>query len=216
MAGKNKLVLDSSQPDIINFIQRTSSVKRVLSSPTDNPPNKKSNMEVTPEVDVETSIKEKVANLPPELKLLYDTLNIRLDSIEKKIDPDVSAKVEAVETKQFQMDARLMKVEQENEELKKRLVSVEDKLLETSIVINGISEEKYEEPEPRCAKLNRELARILSGNTDDEKLEKADALQIVSTERVGKFNPQKGRPIAVKFMKKSDATMVLDLKKKAA
>ena len=116
--------------------------------------------------------------------------------------------------KQFQTDARLTKIEKENEELKQRLVSVEDKLLETSIVINGISEEKYEEPEPRRAKLNRELACILSGNTEDEKLEKADALQIVSTERVGKFNAQKGRPIAVKFMKKSDATMVLDLKKK--
>ena len=76
MAGKNKLVLDSSQPDIVNFIQRSNSVKRVLSSPTDNSPNKKSNMEVTSEVNVETSIKEKVANLPPELKLLYDTLNI--------------------------------------------------------------------------------------------------------------------------------------------
>ena len=171
-------------------------------------------MEVTPEVNVETSIKEKVANLPPELQLLYDTLNIRLDSIENKIDPTVSAKVVAVETKQFKIDARLTKIEMENEELKQELVNVEDKLLESSIVINGISEEKYEEPEPRHAKLNKELARILSGNTDEEKLENADALQIVSTERVGKFNPQKGRPIAVKFMKKSDATMVLDMKKK--
>ena len=102
----------------------------------------------------------------------------------------------------------------ENEELKQRLVTVEDKLLESSIIINGISEEKYEEPEPRRAKLNKELACILSGNTDEEKLESADALQIVSTERVGKFNPKKGHPIAVKFMKKSDAEMVLDLKKK--
>ena len=214
MAGKNKLVLDSSQPDIVNFIQRSSSVKRVLSSPTDNLPNKKSNMEVMPEVNVETAIKEKLAHLPPELQLLYDTLNIRLDSIESKIDPNVSAKVAAVETKQIKTNARLTKIEMENEELKQRLVNVEDKLLENSIVINGISEEKYEEPEPRHAKLNKELACILSGNTDEEKLESADALQIVSTERVGKFNPKKGRPIAVKFMMKKDAEMVLDLKKK--
>ena len=162
---------------------------------------------------METSIKEKVANLPPELQLLYDTLNIRLDSIENKIDPTVSAKVAAVETKQIKIDATLTKMEMENEELKQQLVNVEDKLLESSIVINGISEEKYEEPEPRRAKLNKELARILSGNTDEEKLENAEALQIVSTEHVGKFNQQKGRPIAVKFMKKSDATMVLDMKK---
>ena len=106
------------------------------------------------------------------------------------------------------------KIEMENEELKQKLVSIEDKLLESSIVINGISEEKYEEPEPRRIKLNTELAHILSGNTDEEKLKSAKALQIESTECVGKFNPNKGRPIAVKFMKKSDAEMVLEQKKK--
>ena len=119
-----------------------------------------------------------------------------------------------VETKQKKTDARLTKIEMENEELKQKLVSIEDKLLESSIVINGISEEKYEDPEPRRDKLNAELACILSGNTEDEKLESAKALQIESTEHVGKFNPKKGRPIAVKFTKKSDAEMVLDQKNK--
>ena len=214
MAGKGKLILDSSQPDIVNFIQRSSSVKRSLSSPTENPPNKKSNMEVTTEVNVETSIQDKLAHLPPKLKLLYDTLNVRLESIENKIDPTIPAKIDDVETKQIRTDARLTKIEMETDELKQRLVNIEDKLLESSIVVNGISEDKYEEPEPRRAKLNKELACILSGNTDEEKLESAEALQIISTERVGKYNPKKGRPMAVKFVKKSDAEMVLDLKKK--
>ena len=216
MACKLKISTDSSQPDIANFIQkqRSNSVKRALSSPTEHQPSKKSNMEVTTEVNVETSVKEKLLHLPPDLKLLYDTLNIRLESIESKIDPNVATRVENVETKQQKTDARLTKIEMENEELKQKLVNIEDKLLETSIVINGISEEKYEEPKPRRIKLNNELARILSGNTKDEKLEKAKALQIESTERVGKFNPNKGHPIAVKFTKKSDAEMVLDQKKK--
>ena len=216
MAGKHKISLDNTQPDTANFIQkqRTNSVKRALSSPTENQPNKKSNMEVTPEVNVETTVQEKLAHLPPELKLLYDTLNIRLESIESKIDPNISTRVDDVETKQKKTDARLTKIEMENEELKLKLVSIEDKLLESSIVINGISEEKYEEPEPRHTKLNKELAHILSGDTEEEKLERANALQIESTERVGKFNPKKGHPIAIKFTKKSDVEMVLDRKKK--
>ena len=216
MASKLKTSSDSSQPDIADFIQRqrANSAKRTLSSPTEYQPSKKANMEVTSEVNVETSVKEKLSHLPPDLKLLYDTLNIRLESIESKIDPNVSVRVDNVETKQKKTDARLTKIEMENEELKQKLVSIEDKLLESSIVINGISEEKYEEPEPRRDKLNAELACILSGNTEDEKLDSAKALQIESTERVGKFNPKKGRPIAVKFTKKSDAEMVLDKKKK--
>ena len=84
--------------------------------------------------------------------------------------------MEHVETKQLRTEARLFKVEKENEELKQRLVSIEDKLLENSMVINGISEEKFEEPEPHREKLNRELACILSGNTFEEKLENAKSL----------------------------------------
>ena len=121
--------------------------------------------------------------------------------------------VEHVETEQKKTEARLTKVELENKELKQCLVSIEDKLLENSIVINGISEEKYEDPEPRHSKLNRELAHILSGNTDEEKLENASALQIDSTEHVSKFNLNKGHPIAVKFTSTSDTEMVLDKKK---
>ena len=76
------------------------------------------------------------------------------------------------------------------------------------------NEEKFEEPEPRRTKLNRELANILSGNTYEEKLETANSLQIEATEHVGKFNPFKGQPIAVKFASKNDAEMVLKNKKK--
>ena len=37
----------------------------------------------------------------------------------------------------------------------------------------------------------------------------ASTLQIESTEHIGKFNPTKGRPIAVKFANKSDADLIL-------
>ena len=78
-------------------------------------------------------------------------------------------------------------MEKENEDLKLRLVSIEDKLLENSVVIYGISEEKFEELEPCREKLNKEIAYILSGKTFEEKLENAKSLQIESTDRVGKF-----------------------------
>ena len=42
---------------------------------------------------------DKLINLPPDLKLLYDSLSVCLDSIDRKIDPNLSSRVEHVETK---------------------------------------------------------------------------------------------------------------------
>ena len=85
--------------------------------------------------------------------------------------------------------------------------------MENSIVISGISEDKYKEPEPRRTKLNSEIANTLCGNTHEERLQVATKLQIESTERIGKFNPAKGRPIAVKFVNRGDAELILKNKK---
>ena len=99
MASKSKVFTPASQPDISNYIQRqkTKSNKRFLSSPTENQPNKKTIMEVTTEVK-DSHGADKPINLPPDLKLLYDS--VRLDSIDRKIDPNLSSRVEHVETKQ--------------------------------------------------------------------------------------------------------------------
>ena len=71
----------------------------------------------------------------------------------------------------------------------------------------------FEEPEPRREKLNKVIACILSGNSFEEKLKNAKSLQIESIDHVGKFNPAKGRPIAVKFASKNDVEMILKNKK---
>ena len=84
MASKSKVTTPISQPDIANYIQRqrTNSNKRLLSSPTDNQPRKKTIMEVTPEVK-DNHQADGLVNLPPDLKLLYDSLSVRLDSIDR-------------------------------------------------------------------------------------------------------------------------------------
>ena len=146
-----------------------------MTSPTDNQPNKKAIMEVTTEVN-DNHRADKLINLPPDLKLLYDSLSVYQDSIDRKIDPNLFSRVEHVETKQLETEAQLYKVGKENEELKQRLVNIEDKLLENSVVINSISEEKFEEPEPRREKLNKVIACILSGNTFEDKLKNAKSL----------------------------------------
>ena len=78
MASMLKITTNLSQPDIVNFIrkQRTNSVKRALSSSTEEQPKKKPTMEVNTEVKEVYSTEDKLSHLSPHQKLLYDSLNI--------------------------------------------------------------------------------------------------------------------------------------------
>ena len=87
-------------------------------------------------------------------------------------------------------------------------------MLENCVVLTGLNEDKWQNPEPRCMLVDRELAVILPGASEEEKIANANALKIFKTERIGRFDPTKGRPIAIKFAYKSNADWVLSCKKK--
>ena len=85
-----------------------------MSSPTEDLLHKKTIMESTTEVTSNQQNSNKLAHLPPNLKLLYDSLSVRLDSIDYKIDLNISTRVENVEAQQRESECRLMKIEKEN------------------------------------------------------------------------------------------------------
>ena len=222
MAGKLKGTIPPNQPGISDFIQKSSSpipyAKRPLNSPeVDTPPVKKLNMS-------ESEIMSD--RLPADLKLLFDSLSKKLD---ERIDPleikvntlfsdnsELPKHVEEVAKLKVcheRMEIRVSEVERENEQLKSKLSDIEDMLLESSIVLFGIKEEKWEEPGPRRELVNIELACLMPGDSAEVKLNKARELNIENIERIGKFNPTKGRPLAIKFSSRRDAERVIDGKK---
>ena len=92
--------------------------------------------------------------LPPELQLLYDSLSDKIDKIDRKIPDDFNLpkhtkEVEDIKVQQVELKSRLSRVERENESLKQKLTLMEDKMLEHNIVITGIPEDKWEDPDPR-------------------------------------------------------------------
>ena len=221
MAGKLKGVVPSNQPGISTFIQKnspTTSTKRSLTSPELNaPPSKKINM---------TESEAMSDRLPADLKLLFDSLSRKLDEridpLETKVNllfsedsllPRHVEDVARLKVEQELMEIRLSEVERENSELKTKLSDIEDLLLENSIVLSGIKEEKWEEPEPRRELVNKELSILLKGDSEEIKLDKARELKIEKIERIGRFNPTKGRPIAIKFASKRDADRIIEAKK---
>ena len=164
--------------------------------------------------------------LPPDLKLLYDSLSQkwdeRMDSLESKVNALLSEEsnlpqhieyVNEMKRSQVKLESRLNIIEKENTELKQKLTLIEDQMLENCVVLTGLNEDKWEDPIPRRNLIDKELASILLGEDDEEKLTKAKAIKIVNTERIGHYNPTKGRPIAIKFAFKSDADWILSLKR---
>ena len=114
---------------------------------------------------------------------------------------------------QGKLESRLNIIEKENTELKQKLMLIEDQMLENCIVLSGLNEDKWEDPIPRRNLIDKELASILPGEDEEEKLTKAKAIKIMKTERIGHYNPTKGRPTAIKFAFKSDADWILSCKK---
>ena len=86
-------------------------------------------------------------------------------------------------------------------------------MLETYVVLTGLHEEEWEDPEPRHMLVDKEQSVIAPGENEEERLANANAIKIVKMERIGCFNPTKGRPIAIKFAFKNDADWVLSCRK---
>ena len=195
MAGRSKSPGNLVQTGIINFIHKKTSEtsspntenKRPLSSPDTNiPPTKRTNMVMMENHTVSNETKPKI-QLPPELQLLYESLSDKIDKIDKKIPDDFNLpkharEVEEIKVQQVKLKSRLSRVERENESLKQKITLMEDKMLEHNIVITGISEDKWEDLELRKGKVCKVLVSLMEGDNQEEKLEKANELDIMHTE----------------------------------
>ena len=215
MAGRNKSPGNLVQTGIINFIHKktletsspnTANKRPLSSSDTNIPPTKRTNMVMMENHTVSNETKPKI-QFPPELQLLYESLSDKIDKINKKIPDDFNfpkhaREVEGIKVQQVELKSRLSSVECENESLKQKIILMEDKMLEHNIVITGISEDKWEDLAPRKDKVCTVLASLMEGDNQEEKLEKANELDIMHTERIGRFNPPEGRPISVRFVHK--------------
>ena len=239
MAGTTKPTNVLKQTGIESFINKAMnnntqnspvSGKRTLSSPENctPPPIKPNIMSVTNNTQLVTE--KEVPKLPPDLKLLYDSLSEKTDKQMVPIETDITdiktilweepvihnhvAKVKTIKSNQKKLENTLNRVEHENKELKQKLNSIEDKLLENNIVLTGISEEKFENPGPRRTKIDLELVNLVKGETHEECLKTASEIEIVDTEQIGKYNPTRGRPISIRFVHKKDVDLILASKKK--
>ena len=154
---------------------------------------------------VNTAIDEK-------LKPIQQSIDQLLESKEEneKFREDVTKLVKENKT----ITNRCVHIEKENKKLKDRLNDLENKLLDCSIIVHGITEEVDETESERKEKLIVIMARTITRHTMEECIEVARNVPIKSTQRLGRFVANRNRPISVTFVNKSDADHLFENKTK--
>ena len=111
------------------------------------------------------------------------------------------------------LQQRVETVERKNQKLTDRINTLENRLLETSIVISGIQESPWETEAVRQEKLFIAFAETIIGRTLDDRLDTTRSMYIKGTRRIGNYRTMQTRPIIVEFMYKADAEYILNNKK---
>ena len=104
-------------------------------------------------------------------------------------------------------------MEKENIILKNRLSDIKNKLLENNIVMHGVEESFEESESQRKMKVKAMISHIVNRNTAAERMEVVENIPIEWTERLGRYNEQRSRPISIKFVNKQDCDLLLQCKK---
>ena len=89
---------------------------------------------------------------------------------------------------------------------------IENRLLENSIILQGINKDSWELNSVLKEKTIHALANTIDADTRQQQLDTMRSMPIKNVERMGKFNSKCGRPISVSFTYKEDADYVFENK----
>ena len=139
-------------------------------------------------------------------------------SIREILQVQKELKDEIVDTKDVKAEndwlkQRITTVEDNNKKLLQRVVRLENKLLESSVVLYGIYERPWETDEVRKEMIYGAISDTVLGRSYEERLDVARTMIIKNSRRTGKYNPLSSRPFTVEFLYKEDATYLLNNRK---
>ena len=140
------------------------------------------------------------------------------DSIKELLQIQRDLKEQLVDTKDVQVENEQLKqkvliVEKNNEKLAEHVIRLENRLLQSSVIIHGLYERPWETDDMQKETIYDAISDTLIGRSYEERLEVAKTMIIRSSRRVGKYNPMSSRPISVEFLYKEDANYLLNNRK---
>ena len=189
-----------------------------------SPPKKRANCETT-SMPVETTIESnevRVKELKPkheELKQqIFTGIKLMLDPIKEDIE-QIKLDQHGYESKAenltgHKIQQQIIKNEVKQKKLETRISALEDQLLEKNIIFQGLTEDEFEDQQETKTKIISVLTNVTEGATAEDRKEAAKKTPIDSIERMGKYKPNRTRPVKVKFMNKTDVSCLFKNRKK--
>ena len=238
MSTKRKLKEEEGQTKLIELFKRTNSPNREAKQrtppSTEKPKSKRINMDKKDNQQCDLSDKESqptlsqnpmnqmafdfaamekriIASYQETIKPLQDSIDVLLAG-KKKVE-EMTGEFKKLKLENKTITRRCNMMEQENKVLKDRINNIENKLLENNVVMHGV-EESFEESETqRKSKVRGVIAHTVNKRTLEERMEIANNIPILWTERLGRYNEHRSRPISVKFEHKLDSDLLIQRRK---
>ena len=187
-------------------VDKDTSVPPVVPSPpTPAPPN-----------PYTAALLDMEARLTPTMKEMLEPLKTDINSLvlSQKEWEQQKTEVRNLHVKRERLNLKIKEVEEKNCKLEDRVKKLEDKLMESNLIIHRIKESSWELDSTRNELVVQAIASTVHADNDSSKLEIARKIPISSTKCIGRYNPLRSRPIWIMFARKSDAELLLERKKK--
>ena len=209
---------------------KTSSAKNNKRNREDNaslqksPPKKRANCETT-SMSMETTTESTeviVKELKPEHEELkqqiFVGIKLMLDPIKEDIK-EIKLDQRGYESKAqnwtgHKIQQQIIKNKAKQKKLETRISALEDQLLEKNIIFQGLTEDEFEDHQETKTKVISVLATVTEGETAEDRKESAKKTPIDSIECMGKYKPNRPRPVKVKFTNKTDVSCLFKNGKK--
>ena len=149
--------------------------------------------------------------------MLKETMNAALKPIQESID-----KLQASQSTMEAHEIQIVKLQKDNASLTEevthlkakmhgvqtKLNRLEDRSLESNLILHGIEEQSPDDLEARIEKVYNAISSTINRDTPAERLVVAREVEIVRTRRLGKADQNKTRPLSVEFASKYDAEQI--------
>ena len=177
-------------------------------------------MEQRLELKMKESVKEGIKESMQEVmdNTLTAAMSKMTDAVNELIKTNHSvvtqqSTLHALEHENKALSYRVQKLEHEQDELKNKLDVIENKGLESCVIIRGITESTSEDTSSLMEKVYKELSRTIDTRSEWEQLKLAKEMDIIKCKRIG--HPLTGRtcPISIEFQYQEDLDYVLGNKK---
>ena len=192
---------------------------------TNHNPNPNPNINPNPScmVEIERRLENNLTmNLTQNLRSIIDeSVNKAIErvtaSVNKIIEANLVIQTHSTAIPELQKDSVKTqtsenKLNKDQEDLKAKLISIENCTLENYLVFRGLPQNEYEKESETRKKIKETLKNLISSNSDEEAEQTIKNSEIRRCKCLGKYFRDQARPISVDFLRKDDTDYIMENK----